>query len=131
MLLRFLRARNALTQLNMNTRAVCYSGCCATKEPTMTERAAARIARLERELKAARAAERKRAQELAERRRSLIGSVVLDRVARGLIAEADLRSWLDEGLTSPTDRAAFDLPPLQPAPEQPPDYLPETSANGY
>ncbi len=94
----------------------------------MTERAAARIARLERELKAARAAERKRAQELAERRRSLIGSVVLDRVARGLIAEADLRSWLDEGLTSHTDRAAFDLPPLQSVPEQPPE--PQETANG-
>ena len=91
----------------------------------MTEKIADRIARLERSLKAARAAEKKRALELADRQKWLIGAVMQDRIARGLISADDLRGWMDADLTQPADRAVFDLPPLPAAPEQPPtDYQP-------
>lgn len=97
----------------------------------MTEKIADRIARLEQELKAARAAQKKRAAELAERQKWLIGSVVQSRIESGRIpiSSADLLAMLAEDLTRAHDRAAFDLPPLQqaptsPAPEQPPENQP-------
>jgi hypothetical protein len=80
-----------------------------------------------------RAAATKRARALETRRKILVGGMILNRIERGQIriTAADLLAMLSNDLTRPHDRAAFDLPPLQSVPEQPPDYLPETSANGY
>lgn len=104
----------------------------------MTEKIADRIARLERELKAARAAEKKRAAELAERQKILIGGMVLARIERGQIpiSSDDLRAMLAEDLNQPADRAAFDLPPIPAAPDhpaqpQPTDYQPQEYGNGH
>lgn len=100
----------------------------------MTEKIADKIARLERTLKAARAAEKKRVAELADRQKWLIGALMQARISRGLISADDLRGWLDEDLTQPADRAVFDLPPLPDAPDystQPQtDYQQETQ-HGY
>jgi hypothetical protein len=39
------------------------------------------------------------------------GAVILAKVREGLLPESQFRSWLDEVLTRPDDRALFDLPP--------------------
>ena len=43
------------------------------------------------------------------RRKILVGAIVLARVERGKIAEAELRRWLDGALTRSDDRALFNL----------------------
>lgn len=43
------------------------------------------------------------------RRKILIGSIVLARVEQGRLSETELRTWMDEGLTRPDDRALFNL----------------------
>lgn len=77
-----------------------------------------------------RAEESKRARALETRQKILIGGMVLARIERGLIAisESDLRAMLDADLTRPHDRAAFDLPPLQSAPDQTPADAPDYPA---
>jgi hypothetical protein len=43
------------------------------------------------------------------RRKVLAGTVVLEKVERGEITEAQFRKWLESALTEPGDRALFDL----------------------
>jgi hypothetical protein len=43
------------------------------------------------------------------RRKILVGAIVLARVERGEIAEAELRRWLDGAATRSDDRALFNL----------------------
>lgn len=43
------------------------------------------------------------------RRKVLIGTVILNRIALGLESEETLRAWLDAGLTRNTDRIVFGL----------------------
>ena len=43
------------------------------------------------------------------RRKVLAGTVVLEKVERGEITEAQFRKWLESALTEPDDRALFDL----------------------
>jgi hypothetical protein len=54
-----------------------------------------------------------RARKLETRRKMLVGSVVLAKVARGEIAGEQFRDWLDQSLTRPADRALFELPARQ------------------
>jgi hypothetical protein len=79
-----------------------------------------RIASMEQQLKALKErhqkAETKRKRDEAQkakrdqaRRKVLAGSVVLEKVERGEIAEAQFRKWLDSGLTEAEDRALFNL----------------------
>ncbi|MEJ1961065.1 MAG: hypothetical protein WDO56_05750 [Gammaproteobacteria bacterium] len=79
-----------------------------------------RIASMEQELKALKdrhqKAEAKRKREEAQqaredeaRRKVLAGTVVLEKVGRGEINEAQFRKWLDTGLTDAEDRALFNL----------------------
>ena len=56
-----------------------------------------------------RALESRRNRKADTRRKILVGSIVLARVAQGRIPESELRAWLDEALTRPDDRALFDL----------------------
>jgi hypothetical protein len=49
------------------------------------------------------------------RRKILVGAIVLARVERGELLEADFRAWMDAGLVRPEDRALFELPPKPPA----------------
>ena len=43
------------------------------------------------------------------RRKILVGAVVLAKVEQGVIADADLRAWLDGALTRADDRSLFQL----------------------
>ncbi len=43
------------------------------------------------------------------RRRVLVGAVALERVEKGLLEEAVLKSWLDPAISRPEDRALFGL----------------------
>lgn len=43
------------------------------------------------------------------RRKILVGAIVLAKVEQGLVPRAELKSWLDAGLTRPDDRALFGL----------------------
>jgi hypothetical protein len=43
------------------------------------------------------------------RRKLLAGTVVLEKVERGEITEAQFRKWLDSALREPDDRALFQL----------------------
>ena len=43
------------------------------------------------------------------RKKVLVGAIVLARVARGELAETELRAWLAAALTKPEDRALFGL----------------------
>jgi hypothetical protein len=43
------------------------------------------------------------------RRKVLAGTVLLEKVERGEITEAQFRKWLDSGLTEAEDRALFNL----------------------
>lgn len=45
------------------------------------------------------------------RKQLLVGSVVLAKVERGEIAEAEFRKWMDRGLTRAEDRVLLDLCP--------------------
>jgi hypothetical protein len=79
-----------------------------------------RIANMEQQLRALRErhqkAEAKRKREEVERsrrddarRKFLAGTVVLEKVERGEIDEAQFRKWLDSALTQSQDRALFNL----------------------
>jgi hypothetical protein len=79
-----------------------------------------RIASMKQELKVLKErhlkAEAKRKREEAQRakrdgarRKLLAGTVVLEKVDRGEIKEADFKEWLDSALTQPEDRALFNL----------------------
>lgn len=50
-----------------------------------------------------------RARKNAERRTVLVGTLVLEKVERGEIPEAQFRKWVDSGLKESEDRALFDL----------------------
>jgi len=79
-----------------------------------------RIASMEQQLKALKErhqkseAKRKRdeaqqARKSEARRKVLAGTVVLEKVERGEINEAQFRKWLDSALSEPADRALFNL----------------------
>jgi transposase len=55
------------------------------------------------------AIESKRERKADTRRKILVGSVVMAKVAQGVIEEAQLRGWLDGELSRPDDRALFGL----------------------
>jgi len=61
------------------------------------------------------ALESRRNRKADTRRKILVGSIVLARVAQGQITKSELRAWLDEALTRPDDRALFDLVASPPA----------------
>jgi hypothetical protein len=61
-----------------------------------------------------RAIEAQRERKAETRRKFVVGSVVLAKVQHGDIDAALLRTWLDQDLTRPDDRALFDLPPKSP-----------------
>jgi hypothetical protein len=65
-----------------------------------------------------RALETRQARQADTRRKFLAGAIVLAKVERGELLDAQFREWLDEALTRPEDRALFDLPPI-PGPEGP------------
>jgi hypothetical protein len=44
------------------------------------------------------------------RRKILVGAIVLARIEQKRFPETELRTWLDEALTRPDDRALFNLP---------------------
>jgi hypothetical protein len=90
----------------------------ATTSLSVTSRRASQIAQLEerlRQLKAREQAVEARRRTLESRRRRkddtrrkiLVGAIVLAKVERGEIAEADLRRWLDTALTREDDRGLF------------------------
>ena len=58
-----------------------------------------------------RAVEAQREKKAETRRQFVAGAVILAKVREGLLPEIQFRSWLDEVLTRPDDRALFDLPP--------------------
>lgn len=58
-----------------------------------------------------RAIEVQRERKTDTRRKFIVGSIVLERVRQGNIDTALFRSWLDQDLTRPEDRALFELPP--------------------
>jgi hypothetical protein len=58
-----------------------------------------------------RALEAQRERKAETRRQFVAGAVILAKVREGLLPEIQFRSWLDEALTRPDDRALFDLPP--------------------
>jgi hypothetical protein len=58
-----------------------------------------------------RAFEAQREKKAETRRQFVAGAVILAKVREGLLPESQFRSWLDEALTRPDDRALFDLPP--------------------
>jgi hypothetical protein len=79
-----------------------------------------RIASMEQHLKALKErhqkAETKRKRDEAQkakkdeaRRKMLAGTVLLEKVERGEVTEAQLRKWLDGSLSLPEDRALFNL----------------------
>jgi hypothetical protein len=79
-----------------------------------------RIASMEQQLKTLKErhqkAETKRKRDEAQlarkndaRRKVLVGTVVLEKVERGEINDAQFRKWLDGALTEPDDRALFNL----------------------
>ena len=85
-----------------------------------TSKRAVKIAELEeklRQLKAReqavesrrRSLESRRARKVDTRRKILVGAIVLARVERGEISEAELRRWLDAALTRQDDRQLFNL----------------------
>lgn len=61
-----------------------------------------------------RAIETQRERKADTRRRFIVGGVVLERVRRLSIDPAQFRSWLDQDLSRPEDRALFELPPKAP-----------------
>jgi len=52
----------------------------------------------------------RRARKADARRLIVVGTVVLDQVARGEFDRAELQRWLDAALTVEADRRLFDLP---------------------
>lgn len=53
--------------------------------------------------------ESRRSRKADTRRKILVGAVVLSKVERGEIDEAELRRWLDRSLTREDDRQLFQL----------------------
>ena len=91
-----------------------------TASDRVLSKRAAQIAQLEeklRQLKAReqavearrRSLESRRSRKADTRRKILVGAVVLAKVERREICDADLRRWLDEALTRVDDRALFSL----------------------
>jgi hypothetical protein len=89
--------------------------------PTGASKRAAQIAQLEERLRQLRAREQavearrrtlesRRARKADTRRKILVGAVVLAKVERGEISEADLRRWLGQALVRSDDRGLFGLP---------------------
>jgi hypothetical protein len=87
---------------------------------TAASRRAAQIAQLEaklRQLKAReqavearrRTLESRRERKADTRRKILVGAIVLARVERGDLPEAELRQWLEAALTRVDDRALFGM----------------------
>jgi hypothetical protein len=56
--------------------------------------------------------ESRQARQADTRRKFLAGAIVLARVERDALANAQVRQWLDESLVRADDRALFDLPPV-------------------
>ena len=65
-----------------------------------------------------RALETRQARQADTRRKFLAGAIVLTKVERGELRDAQFREWLDEALTRPEDRALFGLSPTR-GPEGP------------
>lgn len=59
-----------------------------------------------------RALESRQARQADTRRKFLAGAIVLARVERDALANAQFRQWLDESLIREEDRALFNLPPV-------------------
>lgn len=59
-----------------------------------------------------RALESRQARKADLRRKVLAGAIVLARVERDALANAQFRRWLDESLVREDDRALFNLPPV-------------------
>ncbi len=57
----------------------------------------------------ARTAQSRTARREDTRRKFLVGAVVLSRVERGLITDAELQEWMSAALERPEDRALFEL----------------------
>ena len=94
------------------------------KSASSATKRAAQIAALEEKLKQLKAREqaveaRRRTLESRRRRKEdtrrkiLVGAVVLARVERGEILDADLRQWLDQALVRDDDRGCSDLVELE------------------
>lgn len=86
----------------------------------MVKKMEERIASMEQQLKALKArhqkSETKRKRDEAQkakrdeaRRKVLAGTVILEKVGRGEIPEAQFRKWMETGLAESEDRALFDL----------------------
>lgn len=58
-----------------------------------------------------RAVEAQREKKAETRRQFVAGAVILAKVREGLLPESQFRSWMDEALARPDDRALFGLPP--------------------
>jgi len=69
-----------------------------------------------------RALESRQARQADTRRKFLAGAIVLARVERDALANAQFRQWLDESVVREEDRALFNLPPA--SREQASDSLP-------
>lgn len=54
--------------------------------------------------------ESRRARKADTRRKILVGAVVLAKVEQGVLAEAELRGWLEGALVRQDDRELFGLP---------------------
>lgn len=68
-----------------------------------------------------RARETKLKRQQDTRRKILVGAVVLANVDMGKFPEVELLDMLNKGLTKPTDRELFNLPPLTPTPNPAPE----------
>jgi hypothetical protein len=66
-----------------------------------------------------RAIETLRERKAETRRQFVVGSVILAKVKEGVMDPVQLREWLDQTLIRRDDRALFDLPPKDSAPENP------------
>jgi hypothetical protein len=60
------------------------------------------------------AIESKRERKADTRRKILIGAVVMAKIEQKVLAEEQLRHWLDQALTRSDDRLLFGLPPRLP-----------------
>jgi septal ring factor EnvC (AmiA/AmiB activator) len=96
------------------------AGHCALKGKQLMAKIDERIATLQTRLQQLKAQQQRiaarqksiesqRQRKADTRRKILVGAIVLARIEQGRLSEAELRGWMDEGLTRPEDRALFDL----------------------
>jgi len=82
---------------------------CAAKIEMLEERLRQLKARQQAIEARRRALESRRSRGADARRKIPIGALVLALVEQGRLAEVDLRTWLDQALARPDDRALFGL----------------------